>query len=79
MNAFQEHPGLPVPCCVVLSTDAGVVEVPCEDQGFCTSCLLQSIKLTLEEICLELSSEMKRRGFLGVPFYISFVLKDCNA
>ena len=34
LNAFQEPPGLPVPCCVVPPTDVGVVEVPHEDQGF---------------------------------------------
>ena len=32
VNAFQEPLGLLMPCCVVLSTDIGVVEVPHEDQ-----------------------------------------------
>jgi len=36
INTPQEPPGLLVPCCVVLPTDVGVVEVPHEDQGFST-------------------------------------------
>ncbi|KAK4827407.1 hypothetical protein QYF61_017837 [Mycteria americana] len=33
INAFQEPPGLLMPCCVVPPTDIRVVEVPHEDQG----------------------------------------------
>ena len=33
VSAFQEPPGLLMPCCVVPPTDTGVVEVSHEDQG----------------------------------------------
>lgn len=38
---------------------------------------LQSVKLTpvVQGISLEFSSEVKKRGFLGASFYISFALR----
>lgn len=33
INAFQEAPGLPVPCCTVPPTDIGMIEVPHKEQS----------------------------------------------